>query len=586
MTRDLSSSAVLHEPEVDLQAAAPERAALTVRDRWLIAAFWFLALALGAVAAWVFRHNMGSDGISYLDIADAYREGDWRNAINGYWSPLYSWVLALAFAVYTPAPYWEFPFVKLVNFFVYTGALACFHFFLLEILKWCRRQRDTSGGAGALPAWTWITLGFSLFIWTSLRLITIDSVTPDMCASAVVYIAAGLLLKIRRGAGSAGVFVLLGVVLGFGYLAKAAMLPLGFLFLASAAVAAGGIRTHVRRLILSLGAFLVVAAPFVVALSLTKGRFTFGDSGKLNYGWWVSGLPFNDWRGDPPGSGTPLHLPRKLLDHPLVYEFGSPVRGTNPLWYDPSYWQEGMAPPWSWRGQVRVAWHAAESYFAILFRSHGGLLAVLMVLLLNAGSAPDRSRRVAALVLLIPALGGLALYALVHLELRFVGPVVALIWMALYLLADTRSHHPRDSSVRGAGSVVTIIMVLLLVELSGRLAGGKSLHLTANWVTPMTDSHWQVASALADHGIQPGDKVASVGGIGTAYWARLLRVRLAAEVHWAPGFWSSAPEAQRRAIAACRTSRAKVIVSSSIPTWANGTGWRRLGTTDHFGYFF
>lgn len=49
-----------------------------------------VTLALGALHTYFFRHVIHSDGIAYLDIASAYLRGDVPNAINAYWSPLYS----------------------------------------------------------------------------------------------------------------------------------------------------------------------------------------------------------------------------------------------------------------------------------------------------------------------------------------------------------------------------------------------------------------------------------------------------------------------------------------------------------------
>ncbi len=43
----------------------------------------------------MYRHNMQPDGTSYLSLAQKYLEGDFNNAINGYWSPLISWLMAL-----------------------------------------------------------------------------------------------------------------------------------------------------------------------------------------------------------------------------------------------------------------------------------------------------------------------------------------------------------------------------------------------------------------------------------------------------------------------------------------------------------
>ena len=68
-----------------------------------------------------------------------------------------------------------------------------------------------------------------------------------------------------------------------------------------------------------------------------KHRFTFGDSGKLNYAWFVGGTwPYTGWNGQPPENGTPVHGPRRISEAPLILEFRTPVSGTHPLWYDPS----------------------------------------------------------------------------------------------------------------------------------------------------------------------------------------------------------------------------------------------------------
>jgi len=79
--------------------------------------FGLIAVLLGALQAWANRYNLATnDAIAYLDIGDAYLQGEWNVAIAGYWSPLYSWLLGLTMAVLKPSTYWEFPVVKLVNF--------------------------------------------------------------------------------------------------------------------------------------------------------------------------------------------------------------------------------------------------------------------------------------------------------------------------------------------------------------------------------------------------------------------------------------------------------------------------------------
>ena len=78
-------------------------------------------IALGALhaGAAIASHSMNADGISYLDMGDAYFRGDWQMAVNGVWSPLYAWILGAALYVIQPSLHWEFAVVHLVNFLIY-----------------------------------------------------------------------------------------------------------------------------------------------------------------------------------------------------------------------------------------------------------------------------------------------------------------------------------------------------------------------------------------------------------------------------------------------------------------------------------
>src|SRR5579862_2236641 len=79
-------------------------------------AWWLSSLGLGLLALWVRKYDIYSDGISYLEIAAKYRAGDWNGAVNAYWSPLYSWVLAAAGWFLRAPVSSEVPMLHLVNF--------------------------------------------------------------------------------------------------------------------------------------------------------------------------------------------------------------------------------------------------------------------------------------------------------------------------------------------------------------------------------------------------------------------------------------------------------------------------------------
>src|SRR5580700_7243040 len=110
---------------------------------------------------------------------------------------------------------------------------------------------------------------------------------------------------------------------------------------------------RVRGLSLSALLFVAVSSPFSTALSGKKGRLTFGHSGRLAYVSMVSpGSPHVHWQGEPAGGGIPQHTTRQLLGA-SVSLFATPVGGTYPPWYDPSYWNEGMQASFRVRSQIR-----------------------------------------------------------------------------------------------------------------------------------------------------------------------------------------------------------------------------------------
>ncbi len=55
--------------------------------------FLFAYLILGIFLLPIYRYQINPDAISYISIAQKYLNGDFKNAINGYWSPLFSWLL-------------------------------------------------------------------------------------------------------------------------------------------------------------------------------------------------------------------------------------------------------------------------------------------------------------------------------------------------------------------------------------------------------------------------------------------------------------------------------------------------------------
>ena len=282
--------------------------------------FWCVAIFLGIADAWATRQTMNADGIAYLDMGDAYLRGDWHMAINAHWSPVYSWALGLALRILRPTAYWEFPVLHAVNLIIFLGALAAFEF-LLSTLVDCQWKASAARevGVSPLPDWAWRLVGYTLFLWTSFELIGLGTSTPDMCVAAFVYLSAGIVLKVRGGSTSWVTFICLGVVLGLGYLTKAIMFPISFVFLGVTLFSVGRLRKAVPRVLVAAAVFLAVASPFIIALSIAMGRPTFGEAGRLAYIQYVDSQDY-----DTLPAGSLKHPINRIHAAPDAYEFATP----------------------------------------------------------------------------------------------------------------------------------------------------------------------------------------------------------------------------------------------------------------------
>ena len=80
----------------------------------------------------------------------------------------------------------------------------------------------------------------------------------------------------------------------------------------------------------------------------------------------------------------------------------------------------------------------------------------------------------------------------------------------------------------------------------------------------------EVAEALNRSGIQPGDKMAIIGYGYDAFWARLARAKIVAQMlNWqADNFWSGDSALQSQVLHAFAGTGAKAIVAENVPGYA------------------
>lgn len=536
-------------------------------------------ILLAAACTWTGRYYINADVISYLDVADAYLRSDWQHAINGHWSPLYSWILATILWIFRPSPALELPLVHAANFLIFLVTLSCFEYFWRAMVRE-RGPVATSDQTVVvpLPNWAWTAFGYVLFWHVSLNLLNMRVSSGDLLMSAMVYLAAGAIVRINAGRAKWVTFVVLGIALGFGYLAKAFMFPLDFVFLGTAFIAALR-RRSASRILLSFLVFAAISAPFIQVLSASKGRLTFSEAGRYNYLVFVNGAPHEFWEGVPAGTGAPTHPPHKIWDAPPTYEFGTGVGGSYPLWFDESYWYDGMHPHFEWRGQLHAVFNSAKVLSKLLIYQSSLITGTLALALLY------EFRRTAkgfgeGWCLMVLALAGLAGYSLVHVEYRYIAAFVLLFWLALLGGLRVPASPAADQSVSRICLATLIVFVGSVFLWTGYLLADNSF--------TMTKAQFQVAAGLQQLGIENGTKVAVVGQVGGSYWARIDKLTIVAEVvpTGTAEFWGSDPGTRLQILHKIQNTGAEVVISADPPRNALTPEWRQICDTNYYAYRF
>jgi hypothetical protein len=520
-----------------------------LRQRYWSASFLAIVVVLGARRAWAGRFAMNPDGISYLDIADSFLHHDWSHVVNGYWSPLYPGILAVGMSVAKPGPRWEFPAVHALNFVIFLFTALAFAAFV--------RNFQHSAGNEHVRSAEFSALCYASFFFAVVYLIGLAYVTPDLLVAGVVFEAAALITRATVQPTSK-TYIALGVCLGMGYLAKAVMLPIGVLCLGAVAFNAG--RRGLRLWLAAVLAFCITVLPWVYLLSRARGTVTTGDAGRLAYAYVVyPRIDIMHWDGAPPGSGTPIHPVAKILAHPTIYEFDGPIGGTYPPWYDPVYWHDGARVSFSLKRQLAVLQESLLVYEALFREAAGIIAAFIVVLAFCRGSLRDLRRY---WILLAVAVGAFFLYALVLVQPRYIGSFVAVSVVVLFGSLEIPVYH-RDT-----------LRALLITAALATVVTTRSTFMP---VVANGDEDLVVATAVHRLGMEAHTKVAVAGDGARAYWARLGRFRIVAEI----GESTLTSEEQRRAWPVlCRVGVGAVV--ADFPP-ADGAGWQRAGSS-HYVY--
>src|SRR5258708_37431041 len=229
--------------------------------------------------------------------------------VNSHWSPLYPALIACWTLLFHPTAAQEFAYVHALNGVIYTLAAVCFGFFLNQFMS-----LRSSPGQTWVRRSVFITLGFSLFFLYMNADIIPFAVTPDLLLACAVFTTAGLFCSVLRERDSWRPYLALGCVLALGYYAKSVMLVVGFALLILLLASRPKSLIHFKRVVLAAAVMLLFAAPQILLVSKRVGHLSIGETGRLNYLWWVNGIkPFVGWTGTP-GDDVPRHAPRTIFE--------------------------------------------------------------------------------------------------------------------------------------------------------------------------------------------------------------------------------------------------------------------------------
>lgn len=544
--------------------------------------FFLLAFSIGLVHVLLLRNFIDCDDICYLDLGDAIFRRDWTAAINGYWSPLYPVVVKLALSLFKPDPYWEMTAAHFVNFFIYLIAFFCFDFFLQQLTCHNRqiKERLTKSNLIDLPEWTLLSLGYILFIWSSTNLVTISSVSPDMCVTAIVYLATGILFKIRLGALSYFIFIFLGVILSLAYLAKA-LLPMAFIYLFLCIFLIKTLRIAIPGLLIAFLIFSIIVSPHIFVLSKSIGYPTFGESPKLNYMWHTNQNTTECWKPGFPGCGKLTHPVREIFHNPKIYEYSDPLLVTYPPWYDPSYWYHGLKPQFDLKGQIKALLKNTVKYAELFFQMQGGITFSYLILLLVISSKIHFLQGIKKQwILLTPALLAMFIYSFSNVEFRYIAAFVVLFWLGLF----SALRFPDSKEIKEVITCVILAATTIML-----ITSIVSKDILENYTrTELHKVNWQVARALKKVGIQEGDKVAVVGLYDEYHWARMAKVKIIAEVpaEEINNFWLCSDSVKLQIFNVMKQYDVKIIVAGRIPSALKVTkiAWKNINGTPYYFY--
>ena len=196
---------------------------------------------------------------------------------------------------------------------------------------------DAEGHTMHIPDWAWVVAGYTLFIWSSLKWITLSSNTPDMAGAALCYAAWGLLIRVRKRELPAPLSVKM-CCSGWFWRSLISRVLRCSSSEPSSCYGAGTFGRRAQRICGSPrhGCNLSRADRTLYRMDFSRSRASDhpATTPGLNHAWLANPgryvIPDTNWQGGPDQYGTPVHPTRLIWASPMAFEFATPIGGTFP----------------------------------------------------------------------------------------------------------------------------------------------------------------------------------------------------------------------------------------------------------------
>ena len=436
---------------------------------------------------------------------------------------------------------------------------------------------------------------FPVFLTTEVYFDSVSRVSPDMLVSCLVFAAASTLLRIAKRTQMRDA-VLLGILLGAGYIVKAIFLPLALVSLAIQFVLVCRRSKGLQFVALTVAMFALFAVPYAAGMSWAFRHRTIGEVGRLNYAWRVNGLQGDIfWQGGPEAFGKPEHPAKQVMANPSVFLFDGPRAATFAPWFNPPYFYYGYRDFFSAKNQLRAL--ASNSLTLLKLLLGRGVLYILLAGLILRR---HRSRQGAGWFrslyniwpMLVLAGAGLSAYLAILLYPRYISSFVCIFLLslcALFVGGDADAFAADLPRMKRTGLFVLMLLACILVPVARPLESylDPIQHIRRNeffW----NDDEWKTAQYLLQTGAHPGENVAVIKNDFFCEWAYLAHLRIVGQVggEWLNPrvdetgiFWHADPEKQRQILEIFHNSGAQLVVGFERPAGVTANGWEMVPGT-------